>query len=533
MDRLRIVVSLAGLSALVHGQDLLWTRLGVPNQESLGQYLGVVGDVNGDGWSDLVTTGVGVGPLGYGYSVLILISGRDGSTIRIREGRPDIQNFSFERAMAAGDWDRDTVSDYAAVSRDALLGTRSVEVCSGRDDRVLWRIDRPWESYFGHSLLGDIDLNGNGRPDLLVYDANALAIEAFSDAGNILYTLRSTPTLPIWFAMDKVPDVNRDGCEDFVVGGGSTQDTFGRAYLLSGRTGTLLVEGLGERAGDHIGFSVASCGDIDGDGTADFAAGNSDFLTPRGVVRVFSGRSGAPIYTWTARNSRPGDAFGIAVSGGVDVDRDGIPDVLVATPGEPGPGGVGYSYVFSGRDGTILWSRGPNGLYGPYIATLPPQPGSSFGGFVIATTYANGIVRSYRGTPPGVEGFGSSCQGSVSKMLQIGLRDFGANGARLHLSGAEPGQTAFLAVGSSRATWNGQPLPMGLEPYGFPGCLLYVSPDVVIPAPIGTTGVARGHASVDIPRPLANPGTIVLHGQWLVPWQSTGGGTSDALLWRH
>jgi len=504
----------------------------VPNVEGLGQWMQVVGDLDGDGWSDLVTPGPAVGPLGYGYSVLFFLSGRDGSTIRIRRGRPDIQNFAFEKVTAAGDWDRDSVPDYAAVSHDALFGTRSVEVCSGRDDRVLWRVDRPWSSYFGYTLLGNVDLNGNGRPDLLVFDGRVPMIEAFSDSGVRLYTLLTTPSFAFGAAMDRVGDLDRDGASDFVLAAGIPDDPRGGAAIMSGRTGTPLVMGVGELPGDYLGYSVAGCGDIDADGYPDFAAGNSDFLTPRGVVRVFSGQTGTPLYTWTARNSRPGDSFGVALSGGWDVDRDGVPDVLVAAPAEPGPGGVGYSYVFSGRDGTILWTRGPNRMYGRYVATLPPQPGSPFGGFVISTPENYGIVHSYRGTPPGVQGFGSSCQGSVSKMLQIGLRDLGT-AARLHLSGAEPGQTAFLAVGSSRATWNGQSLPLRLDLYGFPGCLLFVSPDVVIPAPIGTTGVARGYASVDLPRPLANPGTIVLHGQWLVPWQSTGGGTSDALLWRH
>jgi hypothetical protein len=113
------------------------------------------------------------------------------------------------------------------------------------------------------------------------------------------------------------------------------------------------------------------------------------------------------------------------------------------------------------------------------------------------------------------------------------MRDLGTLGVRIHLSGAEPGRTALLALGLSSTSWAGQPLPLALDPVGLPGCLLYTSVEVLTPVLVGTAGVAAGYASVEVPLPLLNPGTVTLHGQWLVPWASGGAKTSDALRWRH
>jgi len=534
------------------GQELLWTVQGVGDSARFTHVLDVIGDMNHDAYEDFMV----VGSSGQQW-FLWFLSGRDGSVLR-RSG-PYSGAFNFSGApmlfgdVGAGDMDGDSVPDYAMLVNDGGSFLHRVQVRSGRDDHLLWEVLRPWGSVFGYAILGNVDLDGDGVPDLLVGDqldsSGWGAVHAFGPTGQPMYISRGVSPHAIGRSLARVGDVDNDHCDDFVTGGWGGADTQGRAVLISGRTGTILRAGFGELQGDQIGYVVTGCGDIDRDGVPDFAAGNSDFATTRGVVRVFSGRTAQPLYTWTGRDHQGGNTFGSAVSGGVDVDRDGVPDVLVGAPAEEEyPGApqnqTGAYYVFSGRDGTILRREGPLPSLGFSVQALPPHPGSPFGIYLVSEPWFwdgspagpyQGRIRCYRGTPRGVVAFGAPGRGTLATEPKIGLRDLGAAGFRIHLSDAESGAPAALVLGISRTTWAGRSLPLSLTEYGFPGCSLFVSMDAIFFAQTGTSGVGRGYASLDLPWPLAYPGGFTLYGQWISfgTGSSAPGGVSDALEWRH
>ena len=54
---------------------------------------------------------------------------------------------------------------------------------------------------------------------------------------------------------------------------------------------------------------------------------------------------------------------------------------------------------------------------------------------------------------------------------------------RVNLYSLPYGQPALIALGHSRTSWNGAPLPTSLAPIGMNGCTLYVSPDLLVAAP--------------------------------------------------
>src|SRR3990172_8343183 len=83
-------------------------------------------------------------------------------------------------------------------------------------------------------------------------------------------------------SMAFVGDINGDGVPDLLVGapkqdvGGNANQ--GQAYLLSGATGALIrtLDNPFPQAGSRFGISVASAGDIDGDGKNDLLVGASN-----------------------------------------------------------------------------------------------------------------------------------------------------------------------------------------------------------------------------------------------------------------
>ncbi len=314
------------------------------------------------------------------------------------------------------------------------------------------------------------------------------------------------------------------------------------------------MRGYGELPGDRLGWCTNGCGDMNGDGVPDFAAGNvSSLSAAQELVRVFSGATGAVIHEW--RGPRLDSRFGERIaSGGLDLDRDGVPDLLVAAYNEfvpipPFPSGVYQSavYAFSGRDGSqIFVIRERSFGYGARIAPLPSQPDGPFPRFAIcapnfSTAYSalsyEGRVDLYRSAPQSVTLLGPACTGSSGQETHAGLRHMGPGGLRVTLSGAEANVPAALLLGHSSELLGGQPvLPLSLQAAGFPGCFLFTSADYVAGVRTGSVGLSAGYAMVDLPHPVVPIGMppLKVHAQWIVlsPSQPMGA-LSDALTWQY
>jgi hypothetical protein len=538
------VVCLAALTEAVAAQEVLWQREGVVDQTQLGGPVAVLGDLDGDRFDDVANLAFSnmVSPP-ENRSQVWFLSGKDGSTLRVRRGYAG--NVRFWNVARAGDVDGDGLSDYA-VAIDDQSGSlvARVEVCSGRDDRILWSVTAPFGILFGLALAGDLDLDGDRRPDLLVAaprEGTGGALYAYDNKGCLLYKATgSWPGITIGRSVAKVGDVDGDRHDDFVTGG-SEPGLRGALTLMSGARGSVLRTALSAHIGDDIGHSVACCGDLDADGVPDFVGGGGNTSNEL-TVQAFSGATAQPI--WVATGT-----FGWALAGGADIDLDGVGDVVAGAPGElvqVSPQAAGAVHVLSGRDSArmlrFVGKPVANDGKGFHVAAFAPQPASPFAGYVATgpfwlaggggTLPWQGRMYMVRGNPLGVAGFGTACPGGsdTGSAPRIGLRDLGSAGVRIHLSGAPPAAPAFLLLGLSRTSWAGTPLPLRLDPFGFGGCELYTSIDALVPATTGTVGNDRGYAFVDVPLPLRGlPRAVVLHGQWVV----CPGGLSAALQWTH
>lgn len=164
-------------------------------------------------------------------------------------------------------------------------------------------------------------------------------------------------------AVQSPGDTDGDGVDDQLVGA-SSYATTGRMYLFSGRTGELLhrIDPPEPQAGDNFGFQDAapgSPGDVDGDRRADLYANGFVHNGPAGEGQgrawLFSGRTGSLIRQLDDPAPTPGGQFGWSLAG-VDFNKDGVPDQYIGQSPHHVPGfdQNGGTYVLDGRNGALL-----------------------------------------------------------------------------------------------------------------------------------------------------------------------------------
>jgi len=260
-----------------------------------------------------------------------------------------------------GDWDRDGVNDFAISDGAFKVGTYlfagAIYVYSGANGTLLQRIDGVGSGHsLGQTIRGGGDVNGDGTEDLIswtnwVFGDSVDVIEG--GTGALLYRLLSlTGNGYFGDGIDFVDDLDFDGCDEILVGANQAgANAQGEAYLFSGRTGTLMFTWRSEIGYEtSYGEDVACIGDVNQDGAADVAVGMPKSLNPgdEGRVYLYSGLDGHLLHTIT---SGPDSKFGAILDGGLDVNGDGRPDLLV-TDDIATVNGVrsnGAAYVFSFR----------------------------------------------------------------------------------------------------------------------------------------------------------------------------------------
>ncbi|MBT8485892.1 MAG: hypothetical protein HKO59_07065 [Phycisphaerales bacterium] len=328
------------------------------------------GDVNGDGVDDMIVGAPYNDDNGTNAGRVYVISGLTGEVLYSRRGGHPGNRLGWS-VSGAGDVNGDGYDDFIGGAPYYADKRGRARVYSGADGSTLYILKgRRTGDRFGWSVSGGVDVDNDGRDDLIVGapyndDGPSNGGQAYAYSGRTGDKLGSIKgenggDLLGW-SVAALGRANSDSYADFIAGapkhddGGSNR---GKVYVVSGRNFSVLYDIRGKRAGDQFGRAVAAAGRVDSDGRDDFVVGAPYFdngaRTSAGRVEVYAGRDGERL--WAKSGSAAGDRLGWAVAGAGDINGDGRADVLVGAPWFDVDGGanVGRAYVRSGVNGATL-----------------------------------------------------------------------------------------------------------------------------------------------------------------------------------
>lgn len=310
-------------------------------------------DVNGDGHTDIAVGGpahlnMASGSTG-SFSIFTDMTSSWTGTEVIIHGPPGVLNFG-QALASAGDVNGDGFGDLVVCDpmggRFFVYNGGPSGLPSGTAPSQTLTAPAGMAG-FGSSVASAGDIDGDGYADV-IFGAPGTASNAGGayirrgSAGGLTATGAITLAAPAGGAFGTsvaaAGDLDGDGFGDVVVGAPMAGPA-GMAYVYPGSATGLMVAGRIDVAADTgaaaFGTSVAGAGDMDGDGRSDFVVGGPGSMGGAGRGVIFLGSaaltSGVPWHAIAFPTSMYFGA-GTSIATGGDIDGDGLADVVLGGP---------------------------------------------------------------------------------------------------------------------------------------------------------------------------------------------------------
>jgi FG-GAP repeat/Secretion system C-terminal sorting domain/FG-GAP-like repeat len=337
----------------------------------MGWFVNCAGDVNGDGYSDVIVCAYQYDNVQNAEGAAFIYQGSPTGINSIATVTLETQqvNALVAGVASAGDVNGDGYSDIIVGSREYDNGQINEGVAFVYHGSAAGLSASPVNSIsnanqtnasFGVSVASAGDINGDGFSDVII-GANAYDDGVNNDEGRAFVYHGSAAGLPVTanstpddadqanasfgISVSSAGDVNGDGFSDVIIGAFNYDDGVnaneGRVFVYHGSAAGLSASPNStpddaDQASALFGISVASAGDVNADGYSDVIIGANSYddgaNANEGRAFVYhgsaTGLSAAP-------NSIPDDAnqaqvfFGCAVSSAGDVNGDGFSDVII------------------------------------------------------------------------------------------------------------------------------------------------------------------------------------------------------------
>ncbi|MGG7660908.1 FG-GAP-like repeat-containing protein [Dyadobacter sp. BHUBP1] len=342
---------------------------------AMGNKVSSAGDVNGDGYSDVLISA-------YLYDQNVanqkdhgIVNLYLGSSTGISSQQPPSRTFFGKdndhmgsSIACAGDVNGDGYSDIllgAEYYDNGQFNEGGVFVYYGSKgnvgivgDPVATMESNQGDGWFGTAVASAGDVNGDGYSDILigcytfdngqkdeghvfVYHGGAEGIGK-KDA---LTITNGKPNAQMGLSIASAGDVNADGYDDVVVGAPYFDDgqaSEGAAFVYYGSVDGLITNTYHllqkDQANSFFGGSVAGAGDTNGDGFDDVLIGAKEYTigeSNEGIVFLYFGTASGidmNVQPKALQMNKADSDFGYAVAGAGDINRDGYADIIIGSP---------------------------------------------------------------------------------------------------------------------------------------------------------------------------------------------------------